>query len=317
MNAASERQGPGLLRIPPFRDSHMHFMIEGRPATAEELPGIRDRYRRCGILSVCDMGHKRGPGPAAKRSLGVSFKVRTAGWALYREGGYGGFIGKAVSGTEEIKSAVAELSDAGADFIKVINSGIVSTRRDEPVTAGGFSPEELRAICREAGERGLRVAAHANSDRSVRDAAFAGVSSIEHGFLISRETVLMMAEAGISWTPTVVGLRNIPPSLHSDEKRYMEGVLDRHLCRINEASAAGVTLKVGTDGGARGVRHGESFFEELRQFRKAGVPLEKIQEAACMPREEVDDGTFLLVRKGFIGTGEIEAIYEEGVRAIF
>jgi hypothetical protein len=317
MDLLPEESDPDLLRIPPFRDAHMHFMIDGRPASADELPEIKDRYRKCGVFSVYDMGHKSGVGLTAKGFFGSGFRAKTAGWALYREGGYGGFIGKPVSSNESITRAITELSEAGADFIKVMNSGIVSTRRDEPVTAGGFSEEELKIICAEAGERELRVACHANSDEAVRDAVLAGVSSIEHGFLISRETVLMMAEAGISWTPTVVGLRNILPSLDGDERKYMEEVLERHLIAMNEASGAGVALRVGTDGGARGIRHGESFFEELLQFRKAGLPLEGILAAACMRPEEVEKGTFLLVRKDFIAAGEIEAVYGRGVRMIF
>lgn len=292
----------------------MHFVIDGRLVRSGELPEIRDLYRKCGIFSVYDMGHKSGVGLTAKKLSEDGFEVVSAGWALYREGGYGGFIGKAVSGVEEIKRSVAELSHAGADFIKVINSGIVSTRRDEPVTGGGFSRDELKIICQEAGERNQKVACHANSDEAVRNAILAGVASIEHGFLISRETVFMMAESGVSWTPTVVGLRNILPSLDPDEKRYMEEVVDRHLISIGEASRAGVTLKVGTDGGAKGVRHGESFLEELRQFRKAGLSQERILAAACMPPEEVAKGNYLLVRTDFIDKGEIEAVYKSGVR---
>lgn len=317
MNAVPEESDPDLLRIPPFRDAHMHFMVDGRPATAEELPEIRDCYRKCGVFSVNDMGHNSGAGLTAKGLFGTGLRVKTAGWAIYREGGYGGFIGKPVSGNESIKRAVAELSDAGADFIKVINSGIVSTRRSEPVTAGGFSPEELKVICQEAGDRDLKVACHANSDPAVRNAVLAGVSSVEHGFFISRETVHMMAEAGTSWTPTAIALEKVIPSPDSEDRKYMEEVVKRHLVAIKEASAAGVILRVGTDGGARGVRHGKSFFEELLQYAKAGLLLESILAAACIGPEEVDEGTFLLVRKDFIATGEIEAVYERGVRITF
>ncbi|MEJ2695260.1 MAG: amidohydrolase family protein [Candidatus Sulfobium sp.] len=317
MTVSPEESGPDLLRIPPFRDAHMHFMTEGGPVTAEELPEIRDRYRKCGIFSVYDMGHKSGIGLKAKELFGGFFSLETAGWSLYREGGYGGFTGKAVSGNNEIKKAVGELSGAGVDFIKVINSGIVSTRRDEPVTAGGFPLEELKVVCQEAGGRGLQVHCHANSDESVRNAVLAGVSAIEHGFLISRETVHMMAGAGVSWTPTVIGLRNILRFLNADEQRYMEEVLGRHLIAISEASTAGVTLKTGTDGGARGVPHGGSFFEELLEFHKAGLSPEKILTAACMPREEMDKGNYLLVRKDFITAGEIQAVYEDGIRLVF
>jgi imidazolonepropionase-like amidohydrolase len=317
MQAVPEEPASNLLRIPPFRDAHMHFVIDGRPVTAEGLPGIGERYRKCGVLSVYDMGHKSGAGLTAKGSFGIGFRVKTAGWALCRAGGYGGFIGKAVSGNEEIRRAVAELSAAGADFIKVINSGIVSTRRSEPVTAGGFSLEELKVICAEAGERELHVACHANSDEAVRNAVLAGVSSIEHGFLISHETVLMMAGAGVSWTPTAIALQSVISVLGPGDKKYMEEVMERQLIAISDASAAGVALSIGTDGGAKGVQHGKPFFDELLLFRKAGLSLERILAAACMRPEEVEKGTFLLVRKDFIAAGEIEAVYERGVRMIF
>jgi len=316
MNTFPEESGPDLLRIPPFRDAHMHFMIDGRPMMARALPEIIDHYRKCGIFSVCDMGHKSGIGLVAKKSLDGNFKVKTAGWALYRAGGYGSFIGKAVTGIESIRRAVAELSGAGADFIKVINSGIVGTRRSEPVTAGGFSPEELKVICQEAGARNLKVVCHANSDPAVRNAVLAGASSVEHGFLISSETIHMMAEAGTSWTPTAIALKKVIPFLETEGRKHMEEVVERHLLAINEASSAGVILKIGTDGGARDVRHGKSFFEELLMFRKAGLPLQRILAAACMSAEEVGRGSYLLGRKDFIKTGEIEAAYENGVRVI-
>jgi imidazolonepropionase-like amidohydrolase len=317
MNAAPEEADPDLLRIPPFRDAHMHFMIDGRPVTTDKLPEIRDRYRKWGVFSADDMGHKSGIGLVTKNSFGSSFRVRTAGWAIYREGGYGGFIGKAVSGNEEIRRAVAKLSAAGADFIKVINSGIVSTRRSEPVSAGGFSLEELKVICAEAGERELHVACHANSDAAVRNAVLAGVSSIEHGFLISRETVFMMAEAGVSWTPTAIALQSVISLLAPGGKKYMEEVMERQLIAISDASEAGVALSIGTDGGAKGVQHGKPFFGEMLLFRKAGLPLAGILAAACVNLKDVDSGTFLLVRKDFITAAEIEAVYERGVRVTF
>lgn len=316
MKAVSEESDPGLLRIPPFRDAHMHFMIDGRPAWTEELPEISSIYRKCGILSAYDMGHKSGIGLAAKKSLDGSFKVKSSGWALYREGGYGSFMGKAVSGNEDIRRAVAELSDAGADFIKVINSGIVSGRREEPVTAGGFSAEELKVICAEACQRDLRVHCHANSDEAVSNAVLAGVSSIEHGFLISDATVRMMAEAGTSWTPTSIALKKVIPFLDSEGRKHVEEVLERHLIAIHEASAAGVKLRTGTDAGARDVRHGKSFFEELLMFRKAGLSLQEILAASCMSPGEVDEGTFLLVKKDFIEAQEIDAVYERGIKLV-
>ncbi len=194
-----------MIRIPPFRDAHMHFTLDGLAASEEEIIEIIAAYRRSGIFTVMDMCHRSGVGLVAKKIAKGRLAVKTAGFALSKRGGYGAFLGRQVSGGEEIKAAIKELAGSGADFIKVINSGIVSVREDEPVTEG-FLREELDVICAEARERSLVVACHANAERAIRDALSAGVSSVEHGFFVTDELLHMMAGTGVSWTPTVFAL---------------------------------------------------------------------------------------------------------------
>ncbi len=134
------------IKIPPFRDAHMHFMLDGRPLTLSELSVIKNAYVTRGIFSLNDMGHRSGIGLRAKALFHPGVEVRSAGYALYKKGTYGSFLGKGVSGTSEIRKAVREIAGAGADFLKVINSGIVSAQQAELVTDGGFSPEELHAL---------------------------------------------------------------------------------------------------------------------------------------------------------------------------
>src|SRR5271169_1508672 len=115
------------MRIPPFSDAHMHFMLEGKPLTASGFPDLKNAYVRSGIFSVSDMGHRSGIGLQAKalfNSDPTGIRVKSAGYAVYKKGTYGSFLGKGVSGISEIKKAVDEIADAGADFLKVINSGI-------------------------------------------------------------------------------------------------------------------------------------------------------------------------------------------------
>lgn len=283
----------------------MHFTIEGMPASAGEVPGILAAYARCGIFSVRDMGHKSGIGLRARAMPQGRVEVRTAGFALFRKGGYGTFLGKAVEGKEEIKRAVKEVSDAGVDFIKVINSGLVSLKGPEHVTEGGFTSGELRMIAEEARGRNLDVSCHANSDKAIRDAVMAGVTSVEHGFFISEETVGIMAKKGISWTPTAFALLTLASFLGPSEKRRIEEIIDGHLRSIHLAASLGLKLRVGTDSGSRGTRHGESFFEELRLFEKAGLTLPQILSAACMDEEETAKGNFLIVKRDFVTTGAI------------
>jgi imidazolonepropionase-like amidohydrolase len=258
------------------------------------------------------MGHRSEAGVAARRVLENVISVRTAGFAIFRQGGYGSFLGRSVAGKEEIKRAVRDVADSGADFLKVVNSGIVSADRSRPVSEGGFSPGELKIISAEARERDLEIACHANSDAAIKEAVAAGVSSIEHGFFISRETLHMMSESGVSWTPTAIALLSLGTFLPAEEKKYIEEVVDGHLASISYAASIGVTLRVGTDSGSKTVAHGASFFEELRLFQRAGLSLDQILSAACVDEEEMDKGRSIFVARDFITTGKIEVINKKG-----
>jgi imidazolonepropionase-like amidohydrolase len=301
-----------LIRIPPFSDAHMHFTRDGRAASDEEISRIIEAYRRTGIFAITDMGHRTGVGLAARKMAKGELEVKTAMSAVSRSGGYGAFLGRPVSGGQEIRKAVKEIAQSGADFIKVINSGIVSVRENSRVTEGGFSREELKIICDEAGERNLAVACHANSVKAIEDAASAGVASIEHGFFITHTVLHMMAESGVSWTPTVFALAAFSYTLLPPERKYIEGVVEKHLESVSYASSIGVKLNIGTDSGSRGVRHGESYIEELRLFRRAGLSLDSILSCACMDRSEIEKGNYLLVEEDFIDTGKIAAVYMGG-----
>jgi len=314
MHMASYAIHRDLLKIPHFRDSHMHFTKEGRSVSNLELLKIAHRYRQYGIFEVHDMGHKSAPGLGAKKALAGEMRVRSAGWAIFRKAAYGVFLGKGASGKEEIKKTIEEISEAGADFLKVVNSGIVSLRDEGAVTEGGFSREELKIIHGEALEHNLEMRCHANSEMAIGDAISAGASSIEHGFFMSKENIVAMAEKGISWTPTVYALQSLAPTLQYDERRYLDAVIDRHLSSIHYASSIGCRLRIGTDSGSKGVDHGSSFFDELALFSKAGLTLAQILSSACVAAEEVERGNFLLVKKDFITTREIGAVYQRGQR---
>jgi imidazolonepropionase-like amidohydrolase len=301
-----------LIRIPPFRDGHMHFTLNGRAASEEEISEIIGAYRRAGVFAIRDMGHRTGVGLAAKKIARGEVAVKTAGFALSRRGGYGAFLGRPVAGGEEIRKAVKEIAQSGADFIKVINSGIVSARGNGQVTEGGFSREELKIICDEAGEKNLAVACHANSEKAIEDAVSAGVSSVEHGFLITHTVLHMMTTSGVSWTPTIFALAVLSDALSHQEKKYIEGVVEKHLESVSYACSIGIKLNVGTDSGSRGVRHGESYIEELRLFRRAGLSPEEVISSACMDRSEIEKGNYLLVEEDFIDTGKIAAVYMGG-----
>ena len=143
--------------------------------------------------------------------------MHSAGFALFKKGTYGGFLGKGVSGKKEIQESIKALIEAGADFIKVINSGIISLRKEKSVTEGGFTKEEWEVIQEETGQQGIKIRCHANTDRAIRQAVTFGASSIEHGFFVRQETLHMMLERNVSWTPTVFALLSVKAFLPEED----------------------------------------------------------------------------------------------------
>jgi imidazolonepropionase-like amidohydrolase len=307
-----------FLIIPPFHDAHIHLMIDGHPATLDDCPFLSAEYFSKGILSLADMGHKSGLGLEFKkvsdRKSPFPMKVRSAGLALYKKGGYGGFLGKGVSGKMEIQAAIRSLTEAGVDFLKVINSGIVTLQQEKPVTEGGFSGEEWKVIQEEAGLNRLPIRCHANSDRAIRQAVDFGVSSVEHGFFVSQETLQAMVEKNVAWTPTAFALLSLKAILSGEEQKYLDRIIDHHLKNLDYAVSIGVKLQVGTDSGSRRVKPGESFFKELQLFKKAGLTLKQTLSAACLDHKEIEQGNYLLVENNFIEMESVEAVFMNGVQ---
>jgi imidazolonepropionase-like amidohydrolase len=305
-----------LLTIPPFRDQHIHFLAAGRPLS---LAGAQEQvaaYRRCGIFSLREMGAANGLGLAVKEALKRAplegLRLEACGQALHRSGTYGGFLGRGVSGPAEIRRAVRDLAAAGADFLKIIHSGIVTLRPEDPVTAGGFSREELHVLAEESQNRALPLHCHANGDGAIRTAAALPVTSIEHGFFMSRDSLQILREKGVVWIPTIFALAHLEEGLSADQRRERDRIIAGHLETVAYAVSIGVRVRVGTDSGAGHLRPGVSFFEELRLLRQAGLSLAQIVEAACLGPEENRAGDFLMVEEDFIEKASVEEIYLQG-----
>jgi imidazolonepropionase-like amidohydrolase len=274
-------------------------------------------YLSRGIGLVEDMGHKNGLGWEFKKKTNRGkaglLTIRTAGQALYKKGTYGGFLGKGVSGEQEIRTAIKIIAEAGADFLKIINSGIVSLQGACPVTEGGFSDEEWKVIQEEARKRGLKIRCHANGDPLIQQALAFGVSSIEHGFFVSKETLHGMVERKVSWTPTGFALLSLKPFFPREEQFHIEKIVDNHLKAVYDGASIGVTLRVGTDSGSKGVEPGKSFFKELQLFKQAGLSMNQILSAACLDWKEIEKGNYLLAKKNFIALEKVEALFINGL----
>jgi imidazolonepropionase-like amidohydrolase len=99
------------------------------------------------------------------------------------------------NGVAEVRKAVRYQIKYGARVIKVSASGGVMSHTG-PAGARQYSTEELSAIADEAHRAGLKVAAHCHGDEAARTAIECGIDCIEHGSLMSDETIDLMVARG-------------------------------------------------------------------------------------------------------------------------
>jgi imidazolonepropionase-like amidohydrolase len=258
-----------------FVDAHVHI----RDWTALEA------VRTAGITAVRDAGLKRNAeqGLPPHRTPGSGPVVVTSGWALYKRGGYGAFFGVPAETPGEMRSAILQLKDAGADTIKIMASGMVSLESPGTITPGGFPYDELAFIVEEARRIGLGVMAHANGEQAITDAARAGVLSIEHGFFMTMRAVETMAGRGTFWTPTVGALARAGDARGASDKAraYIAGLIRSHLNMIRYAHDIGVPLVIGTDCVLPEEDYRAAYDAELRYFQQAGLSREAVMAIAC------------------------------------
>lgn len=103
--------------------------------------------------------------------------------------------GDATGTPDELRTMVQQRARNGADVIKIFASG--SIRQGGKPT---LSQDQLNAICDEAKKAGLRSVVHAYGP-SVRMAAIAGCTEVEHGLYATDDDLRFLAERGTYFDP--------------------------------------------------------------------------------------------------------------------
>jgi imidazolonepropionase-like amidohydrolase len=272
----------GYTLAPCFCDYHLHFFKRNSGRMKE----ISDGLTSCGIAKVYDGGDPHGYGMDVKKSVTDRIDVQTAGHALYKQGSYGKYIGRGVGTLKEADDIIEVLYQGGADYIKVVNSGVFDPE-EGTISPGGFTTRELKHIVACAGTKGLHVACHANGHDAIREAIEAGVSMIIHGLGVSSESLALMAEKGIAFVPTVNAFASL--ALQESEKRVHVNVREavtQHLAAVKEACDKGVNVLPGSDSGPAVIPYGSTFHKELNLFQEAGMNIEKILLSAAAGKLE-------------------------------
>jgi imidazolonepropionase-like amidohydrolase len=190
------------------------------------------------------------------------------------------------NGISEVRKAVRYQIKHGAQLIKVCASGGVMSHTG-PAGAQQYSDEELRAIADEAHRAGLRVAAHAHGDDGIRAAIEAGIDCIEHGSLMSDETLDLMIERGTFLVATTYLADGMDVSHAAPELQAKAAeVFPRARATISKAIARGARVACGTD--APAIPHGRNARELIALVDRGMSPLEAIRAATTVSAELID-----------------------------
>lgn len=179
------------------------------------------------------------------------------------------------------RAQVRENIKYGADLIKIMASGGVLSKGDDP-QASQFTLEEMKAIVDEAHRLGRKVAAHAHGAQAILWASEAGVDSIEHGSYIDDADIAEMKKDGTYLVPTLyladwfmehAAENHVPDFLLVKAKAVMPAARQN----IAHAFASGIKVAFGTD--AAVYPHGLNAHEFAVMVKLGLTPLQAIQAA--------------------------------------
>ena len=247
-------------------DCHMHMVLDGvdwrsaiaRHAATVDKAWIRtvlETYRAQGFTYLRDGGDRWGVGKTARElaaDIGIVYRTPLA--PLCKQGHYGSFIGQSWTDWKEYATLVAAHRQNGADFIKIMISGLLDFDRFGVLTEEALSPAEIRELIHIAHEEGFSVMAHANGARTVEAAAEAGVDSVEHGGYLDGDALSAMVENGTVWVPTLSTVANLRGKGRFHEEA-VAAIWESAGENVRRFAALGGLLAPGSDAGAWAVPH--------------------------------------------------------------
>jgi imidazolonepropionase-like amidohydrolase len=282
----------GLMVMPGLIDCHVHVIattanlglnaaLPPSLVAARSSLLMRNMLMR-GFTTVRDLGGAdRGLQLAVAEGAFLGPRLVICGKALSQTGGHTdyrgpyddrdvswyaqslGAMGRNCDGVPEVQRAVREEIKSGAQFVKAMADGGVSSPSD-PVGYLVFSVDELKAMVEIAKGFSTYATGHLYSDDAIVRALDCGFECIEHGNLMSDATIKRVAEAGIPVVPTNITYdllmrKGAEFGLQPDSVAKIEDVREAGLERLDKMHAAGVVMGYGSDllGGMQTEQSGE------------------------------------------------------------
>ncbi len=336
-----------MFVLPGLTDMHVHLESETNPSKylqrftndpaddAFNSVAFAETTLLAGFTTVRDLG---GSGvnislrDAINKGKVKGPRIFTSGKSLATTGGhadpsngmnreFAGDPGPAegvVNSVEDAAKAVRQRYKNGADLIKITaTGGVLSVAKSS--SNPQFTLEEIKAIVDIAKDYGFHVAAHAHGDEGMQRAIKGGVTTIEHGTLMSDATMELMKEHGTYLVPTITAgkevtekakIENYYPELVVPKAREIGPQIQN---TFGKAYKKGVKIAFGTDAGV--FEHGKNG-KEFGYMVEAGMPaLEAIQSATIVPAQILKMEKELgQLAPGFFA--DITAVKEDPIRNI-
>lgn len=315
----------GAVVMPGLIDCHVHVIATtANLGLNAELPSswialkaaqIMNSMLMRGFTTVRDLGGAdRGMQKAVEDGLIDGPRLVICGKALSQTGGHTdyrgpytnrdvsyyqhqlGALGRVCDGVAEVQRVAREELKNGAQFIKVMADGGVSSPSD-PIGYLVFSVDELKAAVEIAKGYGTYVSGHLYDDDAVIRALDCGIECIEHGNLMSDASIERVAREGQVVVPTNITFdylarKGAQFGLPPESVAKIENVREAGLERLGKMHEAGVTMGYGSDllGGMHEDQSGEFV------LRGRYIPAEAAIRAATV------DAARVLRMEGEIGT---------------
>ena len=189
-----------------------------------------------------------------------------------------------VNSIEDARKAVRQRYKNGADWIKITaTGGVLSVAKSGKNPQ--FTEEEIKAIVVTAKDYGMLVAAHAHGDEGMQRAIRAGVKTIEHGTLMSEETMELMKQYDTYLVPTITAGKFVTKM--AKVPGYYPAIIVPKALEIGpkiqdtfgKAYKNGVKIGFGTDAGV--FPHGQNG-KEFGYMVEAGMPAMKTLQSATV-----------------------------------
>lgn len=261
-----------------FGECHAHIFMNGinyREAVKCHKDGADEKiirehleaYRKAGVNFVRDGGDPYGASVLARKlapEYGIDY--RTPVFAIHKTGHYGSIVGRSFADLKEFHSLVLEAGRQGADFIKIMTTGLLDFADQGKVTGTPLDKKEVREMVHIVHEEGFAVMSHTNGIYGVQAAIEAEADSLEHGNYMDEECISMLADSRTVWVPTLVTVRNLRGC-----GRYEDRVLTPIIRKTEEnlflAFQKKAQVALGSDAGAYMVMHGSGILDEYAAFR--------------------------------------------------